>query len=116
VAALEQLEELMIKGLRVVKKPFETYLIVREDDGDRELTAAECEQLERVANAAPELPSWDDDDYKKARDCALGIINQQRHVGEKVALDVFDNAFQHAVGMLALTARASKSKKLSSDG
>jgi len=35
----------MIPGLTVVKKPFETYLIVREADGDRELTAAECQAL-----------------------------------------------------------------------
>lgn len=35
----------MIPGLTLVRKPLETYLIVREDDGDRELTPLECEQL-----------------------------------------------------------------------
>jgi hypothetical protein len=40
----------LIPGLTVVKKPFETYLIVRESDGDRELNAAECELLARLAN------------------------------------------------------------------
>jgi hypothetical protein len=35
----------MIPGLMIVRKPLETYLIVREGHGDRELTAAECERL-----------------------------------------------------------------------
>ena len=34
-----------IPGLTIVRNPMETYLIVREEDGDRELTATECEKL-----------------------------------------------------------------------
>lgn len=41
---------MLIKGLKVIKKPSETYLVVRESDGDRELTATECELLEKIAN------------------------------------------------------------------
>jgi hypothetical protein len=36
---------MIIPGLMVIKKPLETYLIVRESDGDRELTPVECEKL-----------------------------------------------------------------------
>jgi len=39
-----------IPGLTVVKKPLETYLIVRETDGDRELTAAECDLIVAALN------------------------------------------------------------------
>lgn len=35
----------MIPGLTIVRKPLETYLCVRGADGDRELTALECELL-----------------------------------------------------------------------
>lgn len=34
-----------IVGLTLVTKPLETYLVVREWDGDRELNPAECEKL-----------------------------------------------------------------------
>ena len=39
----------MIKGLTIVEKPFETYLVVRDVDGDRELTAADCRELMEAA-------------------------------------------------------------------
>lgn len=45
----------LIPGLTVVKAPWETYLVVREPDGDRELNAAECELLERLANGPPSV-------------------------------------------------------------
>ena len=39
----------MIPGLVIVRKPMETYLCVREADGDRELNADECEKLYDLA-------------------------------------------------------------------
>ncbi len=39
-----------IPNLTVVKKPGEAYLTVRESDGDRELTLAECEALHGLAS------------------------------------------------------------------
>lgn len=45
----------LIPGLTVVKRPLETYLIVRERDGDRELTRAECGLLLKAAQAFDKL-------------------------------------------------------------
>jgi hypothetical protein len=53
-------ERALIPGLTLVRKPLETYLIVREEDGDRELTATECEKLYALASAQQEpAPSAD---------------------------------------------------------
>ena len=45
----------IIQGLIIRRKPLETYLIVHENDCDRELTAAECENLLLAANVHDEL-------------------------------------------------------------
>jgi hypothetical protein len=36
-------------GLTLVEKPFETYLVIRDADGDRELNGTECRELIKAA-------------------------------------------------------------------
>lgn len=58
-----------------------------------------------VAQGSPSHASWSDADYARARDCMIGLLRGHgwtisegsKGVGE------FDNAFQHAVGILSLS-------------
>jgi hypothetical protein len=45
----------MIPGLTLVRKQLETYLVVRDDAGDRELTDRECAKLWQAANSHDRL-------------------------------------------------------------
>jgi hypothetical protein len=66
-----------------------------------------AKSLPTPPQAAGEHASWTDEDYCRARDCMLEILRMNnawsitKDQGEKE----FDNAFQHAVGILSLTAR-----------
>jgi hypothetical protein len=49
---------------------------------------------------------WSDEDYQRAKNCMLDIL--RRHawtIGDRGGREQFDNAFQHAVGILSLTAK-----------
>lgn len=50
--------------------------------------------------------SWRDEDYNRARDCMIGLLRGHGWtiVHGRRDQKEFDNAFQHAVGILALTA------------
>lgn len=50
--------------------------------------------------------SWSEEDYKHARDCMIGLLRGRAWTISEGSrgVDEFDNAFQHAVGILALTA------------
>jgi hypothetical protein len=47
---------------------------------------------------------WPEDDYRRARDCMLGILRDDAWTIDIGGEAWFDNAFQHAVGILSLTA------------
>lgn len=57
----------MIPGLTLVKKPLETYIIVREEDGDRELTRAEWDRAFSLLNGDREQFVLDGLNALKAR-------------------------------------------------
>jgi hypothetical protein len=61
----------------------------------------------RPCSAATEHAAWDDADYQRARDCMIGILRGKAWTISEGSrgVDEFDNAFQHAVGILSLTAR-----------
>jgi len=67
------------------------------------------EGIERArsrSSAGTEHADWAEDDYKRARDCMLGILRDSAWTITKDRDEKqFDNAFQHAVGILSLTAR-----------
>ncbi len=47
---------------------------------------------------------WSEDDYRRARDCMLRILRDDAWTIDIGGEAWFDNAFQHAVGILSLTA------------
>jgi hypothetical protein len=56
--------------------------------------------------------SWSDEDYARARDCMIDVL---RNRGWSISPtrrdpDDFDEAFQHAVGILGLTAVTSQNR------
>lgn len=57
-------------------------------------------------SAGSEHASWDDIDYQRARDCMIGVLRGNAWtIRDGKMSNEFDNAFQHAVGILSLTAR-----------
>lgn len=68
-------------------------------DSQRALEGAEQPQ------SPSEHGSWNDEDYNRARDCMIGLLRGRGWTISEGSRGVeeFDNAFQHAVGILALT-------------
>lgn len=58
------------------------------------------------SSAATEYADWAEEDYQRARDCMIGILRGHAWtIADGNGSKEFDNAFQHAVGILSLTAR-----------
>jgi hypothetical protein len=84
--------------------PIQQAIAILEEDALTNRIERALEVLRGVPQRPQEHGCWSDEDYNRARDCMIGILRGHAWtIRDGRMSDEFDNAFQHAVGLLALT-------------